>query len=106
MDNTTLTILGMIAAFITASVTAFLAEPVKTYFAERAKLQNIRLSLYKEIAQNFFMVESNLSKNESISPLSEHAISIKCYKNVIENNVGEYYRLDDLLVIDSFGFGA
>ncbi len=35
MDNTTLTIIGMMAAFITASVTAFLAEPVKTYFENK-----------------------------------------------------------------------
>ncbi len=37
MDQITVTIIGMIAAFITASVTAFLAEPVKEAFQYRTR---------------------------------------------------------------------
>lgn len=108
MDNTVLTIIGMIAAFITASVTAFLAEPVKSYFVEKTKLQNIRLSLYKEIAQNSFFLNSLVKAydDENIDlvldwMMFENWVSTKCYDGIVKQSVDDYYRLDDVIFIDT-----
>ncbi|MBI3174937.1 MAG: hypothetical protein HYZ25_14525 [Chloroflexi bacterium] len=103
MSDTALTILGMIAAFITAAMTTFFSEPVKNWFAEKNKLNSIRLSLYKEIAQNAFNIRRTIGAFDEtiISELSNTVVSNKCYKNILEHNVGEYYRLDDVISIDA-----
>ena len=49
MDNTTLTILGMLAAFITA----FLAEPIKNSIENKNKLNKLKLAIYKELIMNY-----------------------------------------------------
>ena len=104
MNDTVVAILGVVAGFIAA----FFAEPVKSWFAEKAKLQNIRLSLYKEIAQNLFFLNSLInSLNDGDTSdifdwlVLENWISNKCYNSIIENSVDEFYRLDEVIYIDA-----
>ena len=40
-------------ATISGFIIAFFAEPLKTYFQNRAKLKNLRIALYKEILYNY-----------------------------------------------------
>lgn len=49
MDETTKVIIATLSGFIIA----FFAEPVKSYFANRAKLNNLRIALYKELLYNY-----------------------------------------------------
>ena len=100
MSDTAVAILGVVVGFITA----FFAEPVKNYFAERRRLEYIRLSLYKEIIGNFFSLMS-LPKDFLAEYLvvDKHlliSVTNKYYNYVIENRIEDYYRLDDTMMID------
>lgn len=100
MDNTTLTILGMLAAFITAFVTAFLAEPVKSYFENKNKLQNLRIALYKELILNYILVGDYVSRAEEVGELFidliiQHGIRTECYKHAIQNELTLFYQLPE-----------
>ena len=106
MEQTTVTIIGMIAAFITASVTAFLAEPVKTFFQNRAKLKNLRIALYKEMVHNYnilksFVLDDFSSEFPTGEYLARHALRTECYKNAVQNELSFFYQLDEANLVNS-----
>jgi hypothetical protein len=53
MSDTTITVIGMIVAFITALITSFLAEPIKTHFQNKSRINSIKIALYKEMFNNY-----------------------------------------------------
>lgn len=101
MDNTTLTILGMIAAFITASITSFLGEPIKSYFENKNKLNNLRIALYKELIINYHQL--NIPNEEDgkllIDLIMQNGIRTECYRYAVENNLTLFYQLSESIVI-------
>ncbi len=62
MDSTQLAILGMIAAFITASVTPSLTEWIKAIIQNSTRVAKIRKMLYAELAMDMLEIDTTLSK--------------------------------------------
>lgn len=104
MDNTTVTIIGMIAAFMTAFITSFFAEPVKNYFQHKTKLHHLRMALYKELVSNYLLLEVFDGKDTDANTLSiyaEIAIRNESYKHALEKNLTEFYELREAMAINS-----
>ncbi len=97
MSDTALTIIGMIAAFITASVTSFLAEPVKNYVENRIKLRNLRIALYKELINNYYALTAFTVSNQSdfFTPeyVARHELRTECYKQTLQDELTLFYQL-------------
>jgi hypothetical protein len=107
MDNTTLTIIGMIAAFLTASITPILTEAVKNDFQHRTKLQNLRIALYKEMYNNYSMMRGIDVSNDAIdmaittiSNLRQHAVRLECYEHTLQNEMTLFYELKESQIIN------
>ena len=108
MSDTTMTIIGMIAAFITASVTAFFAEPTKLYFQNRARLNNLRLALYKEMVYNFlwldFVERGNWDEQSDASVTSvieiEGNTRRECYEQAITSQLDAFYQLKEAILFN------
>lgn len=93
MNETMTVLIGTISGFIIA----FLAEPVKTYFQNRAKLRNLRIALYKELLNNYyalthFTVES-LSDFFPPEYMARHELRTECYKQTLQNDISLFYQL-------------
>lgn len=107
MNDTALTIIGMIAAFLTASITPIITESVKNYFHHRTKLRDLRIALYKEIVHDFTKIgrleldkETDEDYFQAAKYLWRHGIRLECYKNALQNELSLFYELDESLVIN------
>lgn len=93
----------MIAAFITASVTAFLAEPIKAYFENKRIEDNIRKALYAELLDNFHHLLWNVEKmdkfQESAWETSARLVHNECYMHVREKDIVSYFKMYDSAAI-------
>ncbi len=94
------TVLGMIAAFVTASVTAFLAEPLKEYFQNRTRLKNLRMALYKEIMHNYSWMDYDYDAGTDEFALilgggAVHGFRNECFRQALANSVELFYQLDE-----------
>lgn len=61
MDETLKIIIGTLSGFIIA----FFAEPIKIYFQNKAKINYIRLAVYKEISHNYVVIYNNSQMYEN-----------------------------------------
>src|SRR5215216_6605487 len=87
-------------ATISGFVIAFFAEPVKIYFQNRAKLNDLRVALYKKLLANYvslyFLIQDK-------SPLSgskkanyyRMPLRRECYEHALENEISLFYRLNE-----------
>ena len=93
MDETTKVIIATISGF----VISFLAEPVKNYFANRAKLHNLRIALYKEMLSNYIFMKAYGENTSSFRPENVVQIVIRreCYTQSLENEVYLFYQLNE-----------
>src|SRR5260221_13126443 len=102
MDETTKVLIGTISGF----VIAFFAEPIKRYFENKSKLQYLRIALYKEMIQNFLMLESTLDdfrNNEKSNIMVGQPLMIDdCYRYVVSQETALYYQLTEARLINSF----
>ena len=107
MSDTALTVIGMIAAFVTASVTAFFAEPVKLYFQNRDKLKSLRTALYKETISNFvwldFIDHGNWDRDSDLSvkivvDQIEPNLRDDCYRQHIATQADTFYQLKEAIL--------
>lgn len=102
MDDTTKVLIGTISGFIIA----FFAEPVKRYFETKSKIQHLRVALYKEMIQNFLMLESTLDdfrSNEKSNIMVGQPLMIDdCYKYVVSQEPALYYQLKEARLINMF----
>jgi hypothetical protein len=96
MDETTKVIIATISGF----VIAFFAEPVKTWFQDRAKVNELRLALYNEILMNYEFLDNILNKIPSKDEISNlptftvnYFVQIDCYKYAISQEIKTFYRL-------------
>jgi methyltransferase-like protein len=105
MDDTKLTILGMIAAFITASITSFLAEPIKSYFENTNKINQVRKALYKELVDTHMSLARHVFGKEIdnknyVDLIIQGSIQTACFKHTIQNDVTLFYQLDESGIIN------
>lgn len=102
MDETTKILIGTISGFIIA----FFAEPVKRYFENKSKLQHLRTALYKEMIQNFLMLESALDdfrNNEKSNIMAGQPLMLNdCYRYVVSQETALYYQLTEARLINMF----
>ncbi|MCI0550285.1 MAG: hypothetical protein L0287_04980, partial [Anaerolineae bacterium] len=78
---------------------AFFAEPVKSYFANRAKLHYLRIALHKELLNNYLALSSLQIKDKSSSRMyeymSRHGLRTECYRNALQNELHLFYQLEE-----------
>lgn len=95
MDNATLTVLGMIAAF----VTAFLAEPVKIYFETKRKESDFRKALYGELLENYHLFMWSFRNTDKFQESALHTtsemVSNEVYKQIRQNEFVLYFKMYD-----------
>jgi hypothetical protein len=96
MNQDVLTVLiGTLSGFIIA----FFAEPVKTYFQNSAKLEDLRIALYKELLINYLSLKNLVSDGYSLSQwrtdFSEFTLRNECYKHALENEISLFYQLNE-----------
>jgi hypothetical protein len=100
MDETIKVIIATLSGFIIA----FFAEPVKTYFQNRLKLQNLRLALYKEMLDNYMTLNSYTSNQIAITTqrdfIARHMIRTECYRHALQHEVALFYQLDEAIRIN------
>jgi hypothetical protein len=98
MDNTTLTIIGMIAAFITASLTPIITETIKNRTEHKNKMNSLRVALYKEMFHNYLMAIPANEGSASYSDLlltERHAFRNECYLHALQNELALFYEMEE-----------
>lgn len=93
MSDSTLTIIGMIVAFLTASITPIIAEAVKN----RTRLQNLEMALYREMLYNFLALRvldmQDVPLDERIVLINNDGLRVECYKHALQNELSLFYQL-------------
>jgi hypothetical protein len=97
MSDTQLAVIGMIAAFVTAS----LADTVKTLILEEVKRRRLRRMLYTEIGMNAVDLESVIYHSHVAFVDRElPSISIECYRYAKGPNIDLFFGLSEVNVIN------
>lgn len=92
MDETTKVIIATLSGFIIA----FFTEPVKSYFANKAKLHNLRLALYKELLSNYATVDTAIRHDVALTMFFyQPSLRTECYKHALGNEISLFYQLDE-----------
>jgi hypothetical protein len=85
--ETSVTVVGMLAAFLVA----VFAEPIKNRWENKSKLENLRLALYKELIQNYFLLSHHRidHDNDAFTPayVALHGLRTECYEHVLQNEI-------------------
>jgi hypothetical protein len=93
MNDTTLTIIGMIVAFLTASITPIIAEAVKS----KTRLRNLETALYREMLYNFLTLRvldmQDIPLEERVALINNDGLRIECYKHALQNELSLFYQL-------------
>jgi hypothetical protein len=125
MSDTAIAIIGVVAGFITA----FFAEPVKIYFQNKARLNTLRLSLYRELWHNYALLntlldylyrfgfefpddaessearERTLKVDDMIKTKANHYVldwegtRTDCYEQAVKNDLYLLYQLSEVSAI-------
>lgn len=92
MDETTKILIGTISGFIIA----FFSEPVKVCFENKSKLNRLRLALYKEVIQNFWVLKGAKDGDghvRSILIMGQPLLINDCYKYALAQETSLFYQL-------------
>src|SRR5262245_21877143 len=94
-------LIGTVSGFLIA----FLAEPIKTYFTNRAKIDSLRIAIYREIAANYLLIHSLKERYRGPKGMEDKAgtggnfiidnLHQECYKHIIKENPVEFYQLEE-----------
>ena len=98
------TIIGMIAAFITASVTPLLTEWVKNTLQHKNKLHNLRIALYKEMLSNYVVLNIAVESENPLEPRLaslRQSLRVECYEDLLANDVSLFYQMKEALSIST-----
>jgi hypothetical protein len=102
MDESLKIIIGTLSGFIVAIFT----EPIKRKIENKSKLRNLRIALYKEMIQNFFMLEQALQEykndNNSNIMVGQPLLIVDCYRYVVSQETALYYQLSEARLINMF----
>ena len=103
-------LIGTLSGF----VIAFLAEPVKTFFTNRAKIASLREAIYREIAANYLLLHSIKSSKHIPGGNEAHVgsdsgyivknLHRECYDHIIKDNPIEFYQLEEAAAINIIYF--
>lgn len=94
-------VIGIISGFLTA----FLAEPIKTYFVNRSKRSKLKTALYREMVSVYdglkFLVEAIVYKGIDI-PIDDVIFSeFSCYEHAKSEPL-TFYQLKEAPLINQF----
>ena len=85
-------------------IVAFLAQPVKTYVQNRAKLKNLRIALYKEMSINYSVLNTltpdDYSTFEWGGNNPAYALRTECYKHALETEISTFYQMNEANLIN------
>jgi len=97
-------VLIALVSALSGFIVAFLAEPVKTYFQNRAKLMNLRIALYKELAINYIVLDKLAPDDASQFKWGgnnpSYALRTECYKHALESEYSTFYQMKDANLIN------
>jgi hypothetical protein len=117
MDEMLKITIGTLSGFIVA----FFAEPVKLFFQNRAKKENLRRALYHEMICNYYLIKEfvdeavrenlNADPDEKDTKLdkffsslregSDFMIRMECFQYTVQNENFTLYQLRDASLINS-----
>jgi hypothetical protein len=104
MDET----LKILVATLSGFVIAFFAEPMKIYFQNRNKIQNLRIALYKEIYHNYMglkthaeIVTKQIDQLENMMVFANYFYRTECYKQAITQELTSFYQLKEATMINA-----
>jgi|GEM_PF-2484809 len=108
MDQT-LETLKIIIATVSGFIFAFFAEPVKIYFQNRNKIQNLRLALYKEIYHNYMLLRDYVQRAghnedfqaENLLLFLPKLCRTECYKQAMIQDPSFFYQLKEATMINT-----
>jgi hypothetical protein len=112
--TTLVTVLGMLAAFITA----FLAEPVKIYFQNLTKLRDLKVGLYKEMWEIYLVFTQIREMPENPTPdmdselqtagdvyatslLLKNGLRNEYFQHALKDELSLFYRLPEASMINA-----
>ena len=103
MDEMVKILIGTISGF----VIAFFAEPIKIYFQNKSKLNHLRIALYKEVVQNYFILGQGLydfRKNgaKNFFSVGRSLLISDCYEFVINQETALFYQLREARFMNTF----
>ena len=94
-------LIGTLSGF----VIAFFAEPVKTFFTNRAQKELLRLAIYREIAANYLLLHSLKEKHRAPAGMEGRVgtgsnyiidnLHLECYQHIIGEKPIEFYQLEE-----------
>ena len=97
-------VLIALVSTLSGFIVAFLAEPVKTYVQNRAKLKNLRIALYKEMSINYAVLNTlapdDYSTFEWGGNNPAYALRAECYKHALENEISTFYQMQEANLIN------
>lgn len=104
-ESNVVTIIGMIAAFITASITPIITESVKNFAQDKTKLQRLRIALYTEIVNNYyalthFTMDGTHSDSYVLSGVTKYQLRTECYKHALQNELPLFYQLKEAKLLN------
>jgi hypothetical protein len=98
MDETLKIIIGTLSGFIIA----FFAEPIKLFFQDRNRINNLRLSLYKELCHNYSVLEIACSEVREYAVFGTHLkylLTNQCYTYAVSKDISSFYKLKEAMWI-------
>jgi hypothetical protein len=114
MNDTTVTVLVAVLGVVAGFITAFFAEPVKIHYQNRARIDNLRIGLYKEMYHNYVVCKLHYqslkaeieSSREMIDEykliavdndiaLIRSELRHECYQQVLKNEPFLFYQLPE-----------
>lgn len=111
-DDTEMEFWQLLIGTLSGFIIAFLAEPVKTFFISRSKINMLREALYREMFSNYVLLKS--TKEAVHLVLEEHKIDTKtfdvsdlkliirkeCYEKVLKEDAITFYMLSESVILN------
>jgi len=104
----------LLVGTLTGFIVAFLAEPVKTFFTNRARIASLREAIYREITANYLLLHS--VKSSRYIPEGHEAyigsdagyiarnLHRECYDHILKENPIDFYQLEEAATINIIYF--
>jgi hypothetical protein len=88
-------------------VLGFFAEPIEIYFQNKSKINHLRVALYKEMVQNYFILFQGLyefrnNKAKNFFSIGSPLLGSDCYQFVISQETALFYQLKEARFMNTF----
>ncbi len=97
MDDTVKVLIATFSGFIVA----FLAEPVKIYFQNKSRKENIQSAIYGEMFHNYVILKSFIADTntgddiEKFMKFFKYSVRTECYKFALSQETALFYQLTE-----------